>query len=91
VIRSGPIRKPDDPVPDRVPKRHSPSRRGAVGRREPGIADRLRALCARFIDGFEDHGDYFAEMDRSLPPHLRELREARRHRDRLALIASLGR
>ncbi len=66
-------------------------RRGAVGRREPGIADRLRALCARFIDGFEDHGDYFAEMDRSLPPHLRELREARRHRDRLALIASLGR
>lgn len=65
--------------------------RRAAGDGETGVADRLRELYARFTHAFEDHGDYFAEMDRALPAHLREQREVCRQRDRLALIASLGR
>ena len=65
--------------------------RRAAGDHRPGLAARLRALHARIARAFEDHGEYFAEMDRALPADVREQREARRHRDRLALIASLGR
>jgi hypothetical protein len=66
-------------------------RRAKANDRGPSLADRLRALYARIANGFEDHGEYFAEMEGALSPHVRERRQARRHRDRLALFAALGR
>ena len=57
----------------------------------PRAASRGRALFARLRELLADHGDYFAELERSLPPHERERRRARRDADRLVLIAMLTR
>jgi hypothetical protein len=55
------------------------------------LSSRLRSLVARLRDCFEDHGDHFAEVERSLPARLRDGRRARRESDRLMLIAVLAR
>ena len=57
----------------------------------PRAASRGRALLARLRELLEDHGDYFAELERSLPAHERDRRRARRDADRLVLIAMLTR
>ena len=57
----------------------------------PRAASRGRAFLARLRELFEDHGDYFAELERSLPAHERDRRRARRDGDRLVLIAMLTR
>jgi hypothetical protein len=64
-----------------------PARAGA----RPGALSRMRMLCARLGSWFEDHGAYFAEVERALPPHERERRRARRDADRLVVIAMLTR
>lgn len=56
----------------------------------PGLLSRLRTLFAHFGDGFESYDDYFAEMERSLPMHVREQRRERRQADRLLLIVTLS-
>jgi hypothetical protein len=55
------------------------------------LPSRLRTLFARLRDCCEDHGDYFAELERSRPEHERDRRIARREADRLLLIAMLVR
>jgi hypothetical protein len=67
--------------------RAMPARAGAAQR----ATSPLRALLARLRALLEDHGDYFAELERSLPPHERERRQARRDADRLVPIATLMR
>ena len=57
----------------------------------PGLLSRLRTLFARCGDYFQSYDDYFAEMERSLPMHVREQRRERRQSDRLLLIATLSR
>ena len=57
----------------------------------PGLLSRLRTQLARFNDCFQSYEDYFAEMERSLPMHVREQRRERRQSDRLLLLASLSR
>jgi hypothetical protein len=57
----------------------------------PGPLSRLRVRLARLGSWFEDHGDYFAAMERALPPHVRERREARRDHARLMRVAMLSR
>ena len=57
----------------------------------PGPLSRLRVRLARLGSWFEDHGDYFAAMERSLPSHVRERREARRDHARLMRFAMLSR
>jgi predicted N-acyltransferase len=58
---------------------------------KPGLLSRLRTLFARSGDCFESYDDYFAEMERSLPMHVREQRRERRQADRMLLLASLSR
>ena len=55
------------------------------------LSSRLRTLFAWLRDCCEDHGDYFAELERSLPEHELDRRNARREADRLLLIAMLVR
>jgi len=50
-----------------------------------------RDLFARLSAGCESYDDYFAEMERALPPHVRERRMAEREGSRLALVAALCR
>ena len=50
-----------------------------------------RGLIARWRAGWESYDDYFAEMERALPPHVRERRMAEREGSRLALVAALCR
>ncbi len=59
--------------------------------RAPSLFSRLRVLYARVANALEDHGEYFDEMEAALPPHVREQRQARRQRDRMALFATLVR
>jgi len=56
---------------------------------EATLSSRLRASFTRFAACFQSYDDYFAEMERALPLHERERRNARRHADRLFLIAML--
>jgi hypothetical protein len=51
----------------------------------------VRDLVASLSAGFESYDDYFAEMERALPPHVRERRMAEREGSRLALVAALCR
>lgn len=51
----------------------------------------LRGLVARWRAGFEGYDDYFAEIERSLPPHVREQRRERRESNQLLLVAALCR
>jgi|OpeIllAssembly_1097287.scaffolds.fasta_scaffold64313_2 hypothetical protein len=50
-----------------------------------------RGLVAGLRAGCESYDDYFAEMERALPPHVRERRMAEREGSRLALVAALCR
>ncbi|MBK9676884.1 MAG: hypothetical protein IPO82_17235 [Betaproteobacteria bacterium] len=58
---------------------------------EPSLFARLQATFARLGSYFESYEDYFAEVERSLPMHLREARRDRREAQRLLLIAALSR
>lgn len=57
----------------------------------PNLLSLARGLVARWRAGFESYDDYFAEMERALPPHVRERRMAEREGSRLALVAALCR
>ena len=50
-----------------------------------------RDLVARWSASWESYDDYFAEMERALPPHVRERRMAEREGSRLMLVAALCR
>jgi predicted N-acyltransferase len=68
--------------------------RGRDDTRAPARADLLslaRGFVARWSAGWESYDDYFAEMERALPPHVRERRRAEREGSRLALVAALCR
>jgi hypothetical protein len=67
--------------------------RGMLGRTsaEPSLLSLLQTLFARVGSYFESYDDYFAEVERSLPLHVREARRNRRQSNRLLLIATLGR
>jgi hypothetical protein len=69
----------------------APRDRVRQGAARPGLLSRLRTLFARFGDYFEGYDDYFAEVERSLPMHVREQRRVRRQSDRLMLIVALSR
>jgi hypothetical protein len=68
-------------------------RRGTLGRTsaEPSLLSLLQTLFVRVGGYFESYDDYFAEVERSLPLHVREERRNRRQSNRLLLIATLGR
>jgi len=55
------------------------------------LLSRARSLVAGLRAGCESYDDYFAEMERALPPHVREQRMAEREGSRLALVAALCR
>ena len=55
------------------------------------LLTRARNLVARWRAGWESYDDYFAEMERASPPHVRERRQAERERSRLMLAAALCR
>jgi hypothetical protein len=57
----------------------------------PSWSSRLHALRARFGDYLQSYDDYFAEVERSLPPHVREQRRQRQQSNRVFLIAALCR
>ena len=50
-----------------------------------------RTLVARWRAGWESYDDYFAEMERAAPAHVRERRQAEREHSRLMLAAALCR
>ena len=58
---------------------------------KPSLRSRLQAMAARLGSYFESYEDYFAEVERSLPMHVREARRDRREAQRLLLIATLSR
>jgi len=61
------------------------------GAATPGLSSRLQMLFARIGDRFQSYDDYFAEIERSLPMHVREQRHERRQSNRLLLLATLSR
>lgn len=67
--------------------RRAPGRTSA----EPSLLSRLQAMTTRLGSCFESYDDYFAEVERSLPMHVREARRDRREAQRLLLIATLSR
>lgn len=58
---------------------------------EPRLSSRLRSLFARVGGYFESYDDYYAEMERSLPPHRREQRRQRQQSNQMLLLATLCR
>jgi hypothetical protein len=55
------------------------------------VSSLVRGFVARWRAGFEGYDDYFAEIERSLPPHVREQRRERRESNQLLLVAALCR
>jgi hypothetical protein len=55
------------------------------------VSSLVRGLVARWRAGLEGYDDYFAEIERSLPPHVREQRRERRASNQLLLVAALCR
>jgi len=74
--------------PDLLLERHPDGAHASAG---SGALPLVRRLIARWRAGFESYDDYFAEMERALPPHVRERRTAEREASRLALVAALCR
>jgi hypothetical protein len=68
-----------------------PRDNAAASADQPRLSSRLRALGARVGSYFESHDDYFAEIERSFPPHVREQRRQRRQSNSMLLLATLCR
>jgi predicted N-acyltransferase len=68
----------------------APRENAGQGAARPGLLSRLHAHFARFGEYFQSYDDYFAEVERSLPMHVREQRRQRKESNRLLLIAAVA-